>query len=498
MTVVDRQQTIAVTDPTTGDVIGEIDVTTPEQIADMVERARAAQMAWGALTPRDRGLLLSRWRDLLWERQEEAIRILRRENGKTDASAFIELAAADNVAQYMIYQAPRVLKPERRPALIPLIQRAKLHHKPVGIVGIITPWNYPAALPLMDIVPALLAGNSVILKPSELTPYIADFVISLMHDAGIPHDVVQIAHGDGTTGAALVEYVDYVQFTGSVEVGKKVGKRCVERLIPFSLELGGKDPCIVLNDAQVDLAAAGVMAGAFENAGQMCISVERVYVEAGIYDTFLQRIRHHMQDLIIGAGDGEHTVMGSMTQEETLKRTEAHIADAVAKGAVVIYGGNRRPDLGPLFFEPTILVNCDHTMDIMHAETFGPVLPIMKVKNADEAITLANDSIYGLSASIYTSDLARGEALGLQLDTGDVSINRPQFVTGTPSLPMGGERNSGLGRRGGPEGLLKYTRSQSMVIDTLIGTEASLIIGNPTVKAAARLMRQIRRWLPFV
>lgn len=498
MAVVNARETINVTNPITGDVIGEIDVTSPQQVADMVTRARAAQPAWGALTPRDRGLLLTRWRDMLWERQEEAIRILRRENGKTDASAFIELAVADNVAQYMVHHAPRLLKPERRRALIPLIQRAKVHYKPVGVVGIITPWNYPVALPLIDIVPALLAGNSVVLKPSELTPFIADFVVSLMHDAGIPRNVLQIAHGDGTTGAALVEHVDYVQFTGSVEVGKKVGKRCVERLVPFSLELGGKDPCIVLNDAQVDLAAAGIMAGAFENAGQMCISVERVYVEAGIYDAFLERIRHHIQDLTIGPDDGDHMVMGSMTQEEALKRTEAHIADAVTKGAQVIYGGNRRPNLGPLFFEPTILINCDHSMDIMHEETFGPVLPIMKVQNADEAIALANDSIYGLSASIFTSDLARGEALGLQLDTGDVNINRPQFVTGTPSLPMGGERSSGLGRRGGPEGLLKYTKSQSMVIDSLIGTEASLIIGNPTVKAASRIMRQIRKWLPFV
>lgn len=492
------REMIDVLNPVTQQCIGQIPRTTKEEVADAVERARFAQQAWAALTVKERTHFFRRWLDLMWKKQAEGIRTLKRENGKTEASAFIEFMVVDLVGQYYIHNAPKILKPKRRPALFPGVQFAKLYHKPIGVVGIITPWNYPLALPFMDMTAALLAGNSVILKPSEITPFIADFGVNLMHEAGIPRDVVQVIHGDGKTGAALVDLVDYVQFTGSTEVGRKVGMRAAERLVPFSVELGGKDPAIVLADANIDLTAVALIQGAFENAGQMCISIERVYVEETIYDALIERLQFHMQRMHLSPDDGFEVVVGSMTNRRELERTKAHITDALAKGAKIIAGGNERPDLGPLFFEPTILIDVDHSMEIMREESFGPLMPIMKVKDSKEAIRLANDSRYGLSASIYSRNLKRAGEIAIQLDTGDVSINRAQFVSGTPALPMGGQRESGLGRRNGPEGLLKYTASQSVLSDNQLGMQTELLIATPLVVTLVKVLRAIRRYVPFL
>ena len=247
------------------------------------------------------------------------------------------------------------------------------------------------------------------------------------------------------------------------------------------------------------MAAAGLLRGAFENAGQVCISVERAYVEEAIYDRFLDRVMFYANQLHLGAGDGMDVHVGSMTNQRELERTEAHVQDAVNKGARILYGGKRRPDLGALFFEPTVLVDVDHSMDVMREETFGPVLPIMKVRSADEAVRgLANDLQYGLSASIFSMDYARAEQLALQIDTGDVSINRTQMVVGTPSLPSGGQRESGLGRRNGPEGLLKYVTTQSILIDNMLGQKPSLSLADPVTLRAVLILRVLRRFLPFL
>lgn len=493
-----QMEQIDVINPVTQAVIGQIPITPPEAVAKAVERAHHAQRFWGKLAVKDRARLISKWRDLLYDHQEEGIRILRRENGKTDGGAFIEFMVVDNIAHYYIHNAARILKPDRRRPLFPIIQRATVLHKPRGVVGVISPWNYPLALPFMDSIAALMAGNAVILKPSEITPFIADFAVNLMHEAGIPQDLIQVVHGDGSTGAAIVEHVDYVQFTGSVAVGRKVGVRCAERLIPFSLELGGKDASIILNDADLDHTAAGLIAGAYENSGQMCISVDRAYVESGIYDRLIERIQHYAKDIILSAGDGLHVTVGSMTNSNELERVQTHIDDAVSKGAKILFGGKARPDIGPLFFEPTCLIDVDHSMDVLRHETFGPVLSIMRVANADEAVRLANDSQYGLSASIFSSDLNRAESIAARLNSGDVNINRPQFSAGTPSVPFGGQKNSGLGRRNGPEGLLKYTASQSIITDRLWGTKPSVVIADETTVNLARKARSIRKLLPFL
>lgn len=497
-TVESREQ-IAVKNPVTNAVIGSVPIMSREEVQTAAARARAAQPAWEARGVKERARLMRVWSDLLWADQEQAIKKVRSETGKTQIGAWLEVFVMDNTVAYYQHHAPRLLRPQTRGSLIPGKQKARVHYKAHGVCGFITPWNYPLNNALIDLIPALIAGNTVLLKPSEVTPFTAMYAIDLMYKAGIPRDVIQVLTGAGSTGAALLDYVDYISFTGSTATGKKVAARAAERLIPCSLELGGKDPLIVLKDADIDLAASGTLVGALENCGQVCISTERVYVEAPIYDQYVQRIQHYAKQLNVGAGDDMFTDhVGSLTNERELLRAESQVADAVAKGAKVVHGGKRRPDLGPLFYEPTILVNVDHNMDVMKEETFGPLIPIMKVNDAQEALKLANDSEYGLSASIFTKDLKRGEELATQIESGDVSVNCTQWVFGTPSLPMGGVKNSGMGRRNGPEGLMRFVKSQSVLLDNQLMTKPQLTLGDPFALRVVLLLRGLRRRLPFL
>jgi acyl-CoA reductase-like NAD-dependent aldehyde dehydrogenase len=507
MAVVDRPETkhgadareqIPVTNPVTGRTLGQIPVMTPEEVRAVVERARAAQPAWEALGVKARARLVRRWGDLLWDDQKTAMQTVRAETGKNDTGAWLEVLVIENTVSYYTHRAPQFLRPQTRRSLLPFIQRARVYYKPHGVCGFITPWNYPLNNAFIDLIPAMIAGNTIVLKPSEITPFTALYAVDLMYRAGIPKDVIQVVTGDGRTGAALVDSVDYISFTGSTATGRKIAVQAAERLIPCSLELGGKDPLIVLNDADLDMAAAGTLQGALENAGQVCVSLERVYVEDGVYDSYIERLREYAGKLTIGAGEGFDVHVGSLTNERELLRCEAQIADAVAKGAKVLFGGKRRPDLGPLFFEPTILVDVDHSMLVMREETFGPLIPIMRVKGADEAVRLANDSEYGLSGAIFTKDLKRGEQLATRIESGDISINRPNWVWGTASLPMGGVKNSGLGRRNGPEGLLRFVRPQSIVVDNLIGARPSLTLADPFSIQVALTLRKVRRLVPWL
>jgi acyl-CoA reductase-like NAD-dependent aldehyde dehydrogenase len=498
MTIAESVPQISVKNPVSGETIGSLPIATPPEVEAAVRRARAAQPAWEQLGVPRRARLLRDWADAVLKDRDNLMRIIRRETGKNDSGAFVEIAVVDNITNYYAQVAPRLLRPQTRKALFPLVHRARVYYRPYGVAGFITPWNYPYLNGLGDLVPALIAGNTAVLKPSEITPYTALYAVEMMYKVGIPRDVVQVTTGDGKTGAALIDYVDYIALTGSTATGRKVAARAAERLIPYSLELGGKDPLIVLNDAKLEEAVAGTLRSALENAGQACVSVERVYVEAGIYDAYIRRIGERIKEVTLGSGSGFSVCMGCMTNERELLRTEEHIRDAVAKGARILYGGQRRPDLGPLFFEPTILVAVDHTMKVMTEETFGPIVPIMRVRDADEAIRLANDSDYGLSASLYTSDLKRGEQLARRIEAGDVAINRPQIVFGTPSLPMGGVKHSGVGRRNGPEGLLRFVRPQSILVDTLIGATAGLTFTDPVLLNGFKIMRAVRRVLPFI
>lgn len=495
---VEQHEPITVKNPITSAVVGQIPIRTREEVQQAAARARAAQPVWEARGVKERANLLYRWNDLLWDDQKNAVEKIRTETGKNEIGAWLEVVVIDTVVSYYHQRAAKILGRQTRPSLFPMKQTARVYYKPHGVAGFITPWNYPLNNAFIDLIPALIAGNTVLLKPSEITPFVALYAVEMMYQAGIPKDVVQIVTGDGKTGAALVDVVDYISFTGSTATGRKIAMRAAERLIPCSLELGGKDPLVVLNDADVDLAASGTIIGALENCGQVCISTERVYVEEGIYKPYIERIEHYAKQLNVGSGAGLDVHVGSLTNERELLRCEAQVADAVAKGAKVLHGGKRRPDLGPLFYEPTILTDVDHTMNVMTEETFGPLIPIMKVKNADEAIKLSNDNEYGLSAAIFTKDLKRGEELATRIESGDVNINTTQWTFGTPSIPMGGVKHSGMGRRNGPEGLLRFVKPQSVLVDNQLMNKPNLTLGDPTAMKIFLMLRSLRRKLPFL
>ena len=498
ITTVDDPQAIIITNPVSGATIGTITPVSREAVNIAVERARAAQPGWQARGLPDRIRLLRCWGELLWADQQWLIDIICAETGKPPTGAYNEIAVFDQVLAYYTSHARRILRSDRRRAFIPLFQQAHVYAKPHGVVGLITPWNYPFFLAFVDLIPALLAGNAVVLKPSEVAPFSAHFGLEKLRQAGMPADVVQIVDGAGEVGSALVDTVDYIGFTGSTAVGRQVAIQAAERLIPFSLELGGKDPALVLDDADLEAAANGVLIGGLENAGQMCTSTERVYVEAGIYDSFLEQVQQRAHDLILGSGEDAH--VGSLTNEGELLRAEQHIADAVDKGARILQGGKRRPDLGPLYFEPTLLADTDHSMRVMREETFGPVIPIMRVNNADEALRLANDNPYGLSGVVYTRNVRRGQQIAQQLDSGDVSINRPALIWGASAAPMGGQKASGMGRRGGPEGLLRFVSLQTVVTDRVPASllPPALVYFTPRVRFVVNLLRLLRRYVPWL
>jgi acyl-CoA reductase-like NAD-dependent aldehyde dehydrogenase len=489
---------IQVKNPVTGEVIGAVPHRTPDEVREAVSRARAAQPGWEARGSRGRARFLELWADELWRSRDALIHTIRRETGKNETGALLEIIVLDNVLDYYAHHAPHLLRPQKRRTLFPIIQYAHVYYKPYGVAGFITPWNYPYLNAFLDIVPALVAGNTIVLKPSEITPFSALRTVEIAHRIGIPRDVLQVVTGDGSTGAALVDEVDYIAVTGSTATGRKVAQQAAARLIPYSLELGGKDPLIVLEDADLDLAATTTLQGALENAGQVCVSVERVYVVEAIYDQFVEHLTRYAAQMTMSAGDGLDVHVGSMTNEREVVRCEQQIADAVAKGARVIAGGQRRPDLGPLFFEPTILVDVNHSMELMNEETFGPLVPVMRIRSAEEGIRLANDSAYGLSSGILTRNLKRGEQLARQIQAGDTSVNKVQFVIGTPTLPSGGVKNSGIGRRNGPEGLMRFVRTQSVLVDRQWIARPALTQLDPVLFRLLKLQRTLRRWVPFL
>jgi acyl-CoA reductase-like NAD-dependent aldehyde dehydrogenase len=342
-----------------------------------------------------------------------------------------------------------------------------LRHKPVGLVGVIGPWNYPLTNGFGDCIPALAAGNSVILKPSRVTPLSSQLLAEALRECGTPEHVMQVATGSGATGEALIDEVDMIMFTGSTETGKKVMKRAAETLTPVALELGGKDPMIVLSDANLERAANHAAYYAMFNAGQTCISVERVYVEAPVYDEFVGKVTEKVKAIRLGRPTGPGTAdVGAMTFAPQIDIVERHVQDAVAKGAKVVVGGHRgEGDVN--WYEPTVLVDVDHTMECMTEETFGPTLPIMRVNDTEEAIRLANDSPYGLAASVFSKDTARGEAVARRIEAGAVCVNDALINYSVLELPMGGAKASGLGSRHGAGGIRKYTQQQALLVSRL-------------------------------
>ncbi|HEY7459089.1 MAG TPA: succinic semialdehyde dehydrogenase [Xanthobacteraceae bacterium] len=407
---------------------------------------------------------------LVLDRGDQILDLMQLEGGKARRHAFEEIIDVGVTARYYARRGPHFIRSRRRRGLIPLLTRVVEHRHPIGVVGIISPWNYPLTLAVSDALPALLAGNAVVLKPAEKTSLLARFAADLVAEAGIPDDVFQIVTGTGeTAGAALVDAVDGIAFTGSTQVGRRIAARAGERLIHVSLELGGKNPMIVLADADSERAAEGAVRACFASAGQLCISAERLYVQDEIHDRFLEAFVRRVRAMRMAADFSFNADMGSLVGPEQFTRVSEHVTDAVSKGAQVLTGGRTRPDIGPYFFEPTILAEVTPEMRVASEETFGPVVAIYRVADAEEAVRLANASDFGLSASIWTSDTRRADAIGAQLELGAVNINEA-YAAAWSSIdsPMGGYKASGLGRRHGREGIYRFTQSQTVAAQRLI------------------------------
>ncbi|GGK60367.1 aldehyde dehydrogenase family protein [Nocardia camponoti] len=457
-----------VRNPATGEVVGHVPVTTADEVARAVDQLRAHQPAWEALGADGRKEWLLKLQDWLIDNTEELAAVLQSETAKPRVDALIDPAFAIDLLGYYARRAAKFLTDEHPSPHSPLARAKKLTvtYRPYPVVGVITPWNFPLAMPAIDIFPALAAGAAVILKPSEVTPLSAVELARGWAEIGAP-PVFTVVTGAGETGAAVVEHADYVQFTGSTGTGRKIGTICAEKLKPYSLELGGKDPAIVLADADLDRAAHGIAYGGMFNAGQVCISVERVYVEAPVYDEFVEKLTAAVAALRQGA-DGRESKndVGALANEAQLRIVERHVDEAVAAGARVTTGG-KRTGVGT-FFAPTVLVDVDHSMACVAEETFGPTLPVMKVADEAEAIALANDSRYGLSASVWTGDKARGERVARQLNAGAVNINDVFANLFNFAMPMGGWGESGVGARwGGAAGVRKYCRAQAITAPAL-------------------------------
>jgi acyl-CoA reductase-like NAD-dependent aldehyde dehydrogenase len=463
--------TIGVENPATGELITTVPVLSPEDLERMAQRARAAQPGWEAIGFEGRGRVLKRAQKWMVDNADRVIDVVVSETGKTYEDAQLaDYGYTVAALGFWPKEAPKYLEDEHVPSWNnPTIAGKKLiiRYAPVGLVGVIGPWNYPITNSFGDCIPALAAGNSVILKPSEITPLSSLLMEEMLRESGIPDGVFQVATGDGSTGAALVANVDCIMFTGSTKTGQAVMKAAADALIPCYLELGGKDPMIVCADANVDRAANAAAFYSMNNAGQVCISVERVYVEEPVYDEFVQKVTDNVRKLRQGAPAGIASAdVGAVTFPPQIDTVEEHVKDAVAKGAKVLVGGHPRAGAGR-FFEPTVLVDVDHSMKIMREETFGPTLPIMKVADAEEAVRLANDSNYGLAASVWTRDTERGQALARRIEAGAVCVNDAQVNYLALNLPMGGWKASGLGTRHGAGGIRKYTRTQSLLVTKL-------------------------------
>jgi acyl-CoA reductase-like NAD-dependent aldehyde dehydrogenase len=459
--------TIPVDNPATGKTIGHVADTSAEGVAEIVARARAAQPAWAAKSFHDQAALMYAMRTWLVANRQRMVDTICGETGKAreDALTSEVMLVADSLG-FWAKRAEKFLADERVRAHSPLLfgKKTFVRYKPLGVVGVIGPWNYPLSNSFGDCIPALMAGNTVVLKPSEVTPLTSLLVAEGTKAAGFPADVFQVATGRGGTGAALVDEVDGVMFTGSTATGKKVMARAADTLTPVSLELGGKDPMVVLRDADIERAANAAVYYAMSNSGQICMAVERVYVEEPVHDEFVAKVVEKTRALRQGppAGPGEVEV-GAMTWPPQTDLVESHVRDAVDKGASVLVGGSRRSGQGD-FFEPTVLTDVDHSMTIMRDETFGPTLPIMKVGDAEEAIRLANDTPYGLNSSVWTKDVEKGERLAARLDAGNACVNDCVVNYAAQELPFGGTGDSGIGVRHSAKGIQKYCTTQSILV----------------------------------
>jgi succinate-semialdehyde dehydrogenase/glutarate-semialdehyde dehydrogenase len=453
--------------PVTGQVLGDLPTSTAADVEVGAQLAHRAQGEWAARSIEERAQLLLDFHDHLLDRRDYFIDLLQ-SVGKARLSAAEEVLHVALTARYYGRTARRYLHSERGEGLLPVLTRVDRNYLPKGLVGVIGPWNYPLTMAMSDGLAALVAGNAIMLKPDQLTPLVALAAVELLRTTGLPADLWQVVHGPGAVvGRQLIDVSDYVCFTGSTATGRTVAAQCSGRLIGCSLELGGKNPMVILDDANVDAAAEGAVRASFSNAGQLCVATERIYVAESLFESFTRAFVSRTQAIRLGnAPDFDHD-MGGLINHDQLERVSAHVEDAKEKGATVLTGGRRREDLGELFYEPTILTGVTPEMECYATETFGPVVSVYPVSTEDEAVARANDSDYGLNASVWTTDHDRGRRVASKIKCGTVNVNEGFAATfGSIDAPMGGMKNSGLGRRQGREGIRRFVDVQSVATQT--------------------------------
>ncbi|MGH2952020.1 MAG: aldehyde dehydrogenase family protein [Solirubrobacterales bacterium] len=489
-------ETLEVRRPADGTVLGSVAVASPSDVSAAVARVRASQAEWEAIGFAGRRRWLESLRDWILDRQDALDDLMQAESGKVRGDATLEAFYCIDALNFWAQRGPKFLADEVITPHVPLLRakRAKIVYRPFGVVGIISPWNFPLILSFGDAIPALVAGNAVVIKPSELTPLtLMEVVRGWREDVGAP-DVLGVVNGTGETGGALVDEADYVQFTGSEKTGKIVMKRAAETLTPVSLELGGKDPMIVTRDADIERAANATAYGGLLNTGQICISIERVYVEEPIYDEFVSSLQAKVEKLRQGADGRSYTAeVGAMTSPAQVEIVSGHVEDARKAGARILTGGKRKEGPGD-WYEPTLIADVDHSMKVMREETFGPVIPVMKVKDVDEAVQLANDTSYGLGSSVFAGDAEEGERIARRIDAGHCNVNDVLINYSVLGLPMGGWKSSGIGVRHGAQGIRRFCHTEALTIPRL-PTPKSELLWFPYSAGRRGFIRRIYRFL---
>ncbi|WP_137119833.1 succinic semialdehyde dehydrogenase [Segeticoccus rhizosphaerae] len=456
--------------PMTGAPLADLPMSTPDDVEVAYQGARSAARAWSRTPLERRAQVFLRFHDLVLERQTELLDLIQLESGKARRHAFEEIADVAMVCRHYARRAAGYLRPRRRAGALPVLSQAVELHQPRGVVGFVSPWNYPLSMSITDLIPALIAGNTAVLRPDTQAALTALQAVALLDAVGLPEGVLKVVLGDGpTVGKAVLDRADYVCFTGSTQTGRGVARDAGERLVGASLELGGKNPMYVAADADLDRAVACAVRACFSSAGQLCVSVERLILHESIADEFLAAFVPATRALRMSADLAYGPELGSLVGADQLRRVTAHVEDARRQGARVLTGGRSRPDLGPYFYEPTVLDDVTPEMACAREETFGPVVAVYRAGSDEAAIRLANDSEFGLNAVVCTKDTRRGRAIAASIQAGTVSVNDSYAAAwGSLGAPMGGLKSSGLGRRHGAEGILKYTESQNVTVQRLL------------------------------